>query len=83
MPACWRCNCGKGGRSLEQYRDTRARADPDIPNFTEKELRWLALQGITLPPLPVYRFWFEEQGLRTNGQGAGSTREFARGRAQI
>ncbi len=35
VPACWRCNCGKGGRSVEQYRDTRARADPESPDFTE------------------------------------------------
>ncbi len=64
VPACWRCICGKGGRSVEQYRNSRARADPEIPDFTEKQLRWLARQGIALPAIPVYRFWFEEQGLR-------------------
>jgi hypothetical protein len=57
--ACWGCNCGKGGRTLEEFRITRQR-QLGI-HFTEIQLDYLESLGVKLPELPKFLFHREKE----------------------
>ena len=63
VTACSTCNIGKGGRSVEQFRQTRIRQRDGIPYFNPQQLAWLSEQGFTFPEAAPYLFWFEEERL--------------------
>jgi hypothetical protein len=63
IPACWRCNCAKAGRSVDAYRAICRRVAAGAPLFTAEQLAYLDESGIVLPELPPYVFWGEAEGL--------------------
>lgn len=62
VPTCSACNSVKGRRSLESYRYAMAKKESGMPHIPREILDWLYAQGITLPDLPNYEFWFEKHG---------------------
>ncbi len=58
VPACKKCNTSKGGRSIEDFRALVSRKKIGCPTFNEKQLDWLAKNGIILP-IPKMDFYFE------------------------
>lgn len=59
VPACWVCNCAKGGKNLEEYRIHAGRIAAGIPFFTTEQLAYLASVGFCFPERPAHVFWAE------------------------
>lgn len=59
VPACKACNCAKGLKTLEEYRQYVAIKKSGRPNLTRDIVDWLDAVGFQFPALPVHRFWFE------------------------
>ena len=63
VPACFSCNTVKQNHSLEEFRVLRSQQVNGVPYFSEKQLTYLLIHGITLPTLEPFIFYFEEKGL--------------------
>lgn len=59
VPSCSSCNASKGRKSLEAFRYQCAKRESGRPHIPRDVLDWLQSEGIQLPDLPKYEFWFE------------------------
>jgi len=58
-PECAPCNSSKSSKSVEAFRYACAKRESGRPHMTREILDWLESEGIKLPDLPDYKFWFE------------------------
>lgn len=68
IPACWICNCGKGGKTVEEYRSALEMQSINAPYFTAKQLAWLESVGFEMPKAEPHVFWGEAEGEVDHGQ---------------
>lgn len=61
IPACWRCNCTKGDKSVEQYRLYLAIRETGMPYFNREQLEWLLKMGFQMPDTKPVVFWAEQK----------------------
>ena len=62
VPCCQSCNCAKGPRSVEGFRETRIRQRDGSIYFTPSQKTWLAEHGFEFPATDPYHFAFETEG---------------------
>jgi hypothetical protein len=72
LPACWECNCSKGGRTVEQFRIILAWRRAGVKALAAEHILWLAENGIdALALLPRIEFWGEVRFLEETTKGDG------------
>jgi len=61
LPACQSCNCMKGSKDVEEFRNWLSTRDTSIPYFSKTQLEWLASQGFEMPKITrIIVFYGEE-----------------------
>lgn len=68
VPSCKACNCAKGRKTLEEYRQYVAIKKSGRPNLSREIVDWLEAVGFQFPTLPVHRFWFEAAKAKKQAQ---------------
>lgn len=64
VPCCYSCNATKGRKDVEDFREWQRRLANRAPRFSEEQIYYLSENGVRIPELSEYKFYFEKEGLK-------------------
>lgn len=60
VPACRQCNCSKGTKTYEEYREYMSRVIAGAPFFNAEQITYLKANDIELPAIEQVTFYGEK-----------------------